>query len=207
MQREQLVPSPFNTKKKTFQKQTRGIQSDSFESPEFVKPLFPLFLEDLEGVFLAAGSGICVFSCRAAVLFQRALLGGQLRDAGATLCPQDPWLPSSGGRWSVRFSWVGAERAGGLWQGVYLSKAGQLLHAAHVLHYNGAIGEGLCGIGFVNAVPSVGGVAVQWDNVVSTSREPVNERGGLDDVTFGAVGRQSITNLGEWQGRVRIRSV
>lgn len=59
----------------------------------------------------------------------------------------------------------------------------------------------------MNAVPSVGGVRMQRDGIICTTGEPMHERSGLDDVAFGAIGRESITNLGECQGRVRIRSI
>lgn len=170
-----------------------------------MKPLFPLFLEDLERVFLATGSGICVFSCRATVLLEWALLGGQLRDAGAALCPHRPRLPSSCWWRCVRFSGIGAEGTGRFWQAVHLSHAGRLLHAVYVLHEYRAVMDKLCRTDFLNAVPSVGGVRMQWDGIICTTGQPLHERSGLDEVAFGAIGRD--TNLGEWQGRVRVGSI
>lgn len=148
-------------------------------------------------MFLAAGSGICVFSCGAAVLLQRALLGRQLRDAGGTLGPRDARLPSSCGRGCFGFGGVGTERAGRLRQAVYLSHAERLFNAVHILHEYGAVADELCGAHLVHAVPSIGGVSVQRDGIVSSAGQPVYERGRLDQVAFGAVGRESIAGLGQ----------
>lgn len=147
-------------------------------------------------MFLAAGGGIGVFSRGAAVLLQRALLGGQLWDAAASLRRRLP----SGRRRRVGFRGVGAERAGGLRQTVDLSRAGRLLRAVHLLHEDGAVVGGLRRPDLVNAVPSVGRVSVQRGGVVK-------EGGGLDQVAFGAVGREPITNLREGQGGLGVRAV
>lgn len=167
------------------------------------EPLFLLFLKDLEGVFLAAGSVIRVIPRRAAVLLQGALLVRQLRDAAAL----PPRLPSSR-RWRrVRFSGIEADRARGFRQAVHLSQAGRLLQTLRVFNEDGAVVRQLHGTGLVNAVPSVGGVTVQRHGVLTAPREAVHQRGGFDQVAFGAVGRQAVTNLRERQRRVRIRSV
>lgn len=47
--------------------------------------LFLRLLEDFKGVFLAAGSGICIFSRRAAVLLHWAFFGGELWNPGVAL--------------------------------------------------------------------------------------------------------------------------
>lgn len=155
------------------------------------EPLFLLLLEDLEGVFLAAGSGIRVIPRRAAVLLQGALLVGQLRDAAAL-----QW-PSSCRRRCVRFGGIQADRARRFRQAVNLSQAGRLLQALHVLHEDGAVVHQLHGTGLVDAVPSVGGVTVQRHGIFTAPGQAVHQRGGLDQVAFGAVGRQSVADLRE----------
>lgn len=158
-------------------------------------------------MFLAAGSGICVFSRRAAVLLQRALLGRQLRDAGVALGPCGPRsLAPTRGRGRVRFGGVGAERAGRLGQAVDLPHAGRLLHAVHGLHEDGAVGQ-VAGAHLVHAVPPVVGLSVQRDGVVSAPGQAVHEGGGLDEEPLGAVGREPIPHLGEGQGGVRVGAI
>lgn len=168
-----------------------------------LEPLFLLLLEDLEGVFLAAGSGIRVIPRGGAVLLQGALLVGQLWDAAAL----PPQLPPSCRRRCVWFGGIQADRAWRFRQAVNLSQTGRLLQALHVLHEDGAVVHQLHGTGLVNAVPSVGGVTVQRHGIFTAPRQAVHQRGGLDQVAFGAVGRQSVADLREWQWGVGIGSV
>lgn len=73
-----------------------------FEQSATQPLLLPLFLEDLEwGVFFAA-RGVSVFACGAAVFFQRAFLGRDLRDAAPALHRYAGW------RWCVRLGRVWA---------------------------------------------------------------------------------------------------
>lgn len=165
--------------------------------------LLLLFLEDLEGVFLAAGGGIRVIPRRSAVLLQGALLVRQLRDAAAL----PSRLPSSRRRRRVRFGGIEADWARRFRQAVDLSQAGRLLQALHGLHEDGAVVHQLHGAGLVNAVASVGGVAVQRHGIFAAPGEAVHQRGGLDQVAFGAVGGQSVADLREWERRIGIGSV
>lgn len=146
-------------------------------------------------MFLAAGSGIRVVPRRSAVLLQGALLVRQLRDAAAL----SSRLPSSRRRRRVRLGGIEADRAGGLRQAVYLPQAGRLLQTLHGLHEDGAVVHQLHGTGLVDAVPSVGGVAVQRRGVFAAAApgEAVHQRGGLDQVAFGAVGGQPVAHLRE----------
>lgn len=144
-------------------------------------------------MFLAAGSGICVVPRRSAVLLQGALLVRQLRDAAAL----PSRVPSSRRRRRVRLGGIEADRARGFRQAVYLPQAGRLLQTLHGLHEDGAVVHQLHGTGLVNAVPSVGGVAVQRGGVFAAPGEAVHQRGGLDQVAFGAVGGQSVAHLRE----------
>lgn len=47
----------------------------------------------------------------------------------------------------------------------------------------------------MNTVPSVGGLTVQRHGIFTAPGKAVHQRGGLDQVAFGAVGGQSVADL------------
>lgn len=47
----------------------------------------------------------------------------------------------------------------------------------------------------MKTVPSVGGVTVRRHGIFTIPSEAVHQRGGLDQVAFGAVGRQPVADL------------
>lgn len=59
----------------------------------------------------------------------------------------------------------------------------------------------------MKAVPTIGGVSVQRDDIVCPAGQALHERCGLDKVALGAVGRKPVTDLGQGQGGVGVGAI